>query len=356
MPRPGRSLAEVRPEMVALWDAKRNGGLTPADVSAGSAKRAWFACPKCGQIRETEIRGAHRAGHCLSCAARKREANDPKRIPSLAGARPELAAQWDAERNANLTPADVGPKSGRIAWFICAGCGTSRELQIDSAGVRCSACANDARLTDPGRSLASVRPELAAQWDTERNANLTPADVRPKSKRIAWFICAGCGTSRELQIDSAGVRCSACTNGARLTDPDRSLARVRPEVADQWDTERNGELTPDDVRPFPSVRAWFICASCGVSRELQIGGARARCRACANGARLTDPGRSLASVRPEVAAQWDTERNGGLTPADVGPKSKRIAWFICAGCGTSRELQIDTARARCRVCWRSHRG
>lgn len=41
---------------------------------------------------------------------------------------------------------------------------------------------------------------------------------------------------------------------------------------------------------------------------------------------------SLAALYPEVAAQWHSERNGLLTPADVTPGSGHKAWWLCPRC------------------------
>jgi hypothetical protein len=35
-PAPGRSLAELRPALALQWDGKKNGTLTPSDVTGGS--------------------------------------------------------------------------------------------------------------------------------------------------------------------------------------------------------------------------------------------------------------------------------------------------------------------------------
>ncbi|MEI3011178.1 MAG: zinc-ribbon domain-containing protein [Sutterella seckii] len=40
---------------------------------------------------------------------------------------------------------------------------------------------------------------------------------------------------------------------------------------------------------------------------------------------------NLSSQNPVLAAQWDTERNGTLTPQQVTLTSNRKAWWICEG-------------------------
>lgn len=62
-------------------------------------------------------------------------------------------------------------------------------------------------------SLATLHPELAAQWDPEKNGLLTPADVTPGSRQKAWWICPICEYSWAAAIYSragAGHGCPEC--------------------------------------------------------------------------------------------------------------------------------------------------
>mgnify|MGYP002582523987 CR=1 FL=1 len=61
----------------------------------------------------------------------------------------------------------------------------------------------------------------------------------------------------------------------------------------------------------------------------------------------------LASQNPVLAAQWDTERNGTLTPQQVTLASNRKAWWICEK-GHVWQSRIDlrggAQRSNCPVC------
>ena len=49
----------------------------------------------------------------------------------------------------------------------------------------------------------------------------------------------------------------------------------------------------------------------------------------------------LATVFPQLARQWDQERNGALTPQQVSPYSNRAVWWRC-GLGHSWHAAIST--------------
>ena len=46
-----------------------------------------------------------------------------------------------------------------------------------------------ARKPPKGKSLAEVNPELAKQWHTSKNGDLTPEDVSAGSKKKVWWKC-----------------------------------------------------------------------------------------------------------------------------------------------------------------------
>lgn len=48
-PAPRCSLAELFPDLAAQWDARKNSGITPRDVSASSVK-AWWRCSKASDL------------------------------------------------------------------------------------------------------------------------------------------------------------------------------------------------------------------------------------------------------------------------------------------------------------------
>lgn len=89
--------------------------------------------------------------------------------------RPELLAEWDAAKNAPLTPETIHKGSHRRVWWRCSS-GHSWQAEIQrrtSRESKCPFCAN--RLLWTGSNdLGTVRPDLAAQWDFEKNSPLTP--------------------------------------------------------------------------------------------------------------------------------------------------------------------------------------
>ena len=91
---------------------------------------------------------------------------------------PELAAQWHPTRNGALTPSEVLPGSHRKVWWRCEkGHEWQAEVKTRVNGCGCPVCANR-KLAEGENDLATLRPELAAQWHPTRNGSLTPETLR----------------------------------------------------------------------------------------------------------------------------------------------------------------------------------
>lgn len=127
----------------------------------------------------------------------------------------------------------------------------------------------------------------------------------------------------------SGSGCPVCA-GRQLLAGENDLATRFPELAQEWDRQKNGTLTPESAIPGSSRRVWWHCKA-GHSWFASISSRAYRnsgCPVCTG--KLVLPGfNDLASQNPVLAAQWDAERNGTLTPQQVTLTSNRKAWWIC---------------------------
>lgn len=101
--------------------------------------------------------------------------------------------------------------------------------------------------------------KLLAEWDTEKNAPLTPDDIHKGSHKKVWWLCdAGHSWQAEVRVRTSGARCPYCA-GRVLWTGSNDLAAVDPALAAQWDPEKNGTLTPEHVLPGSGRYAWWRC-------------------------------------------------------------------------------------------------
>ena len=101
-------------ELLSQWDAEKNQPLTPDSVTFGSQKLVWWRCPK-GHSYRSMVKSRTQGTGCPYCAGRAVLAEEN----SLAARFPELAQEWDAEKNGGLTPSQVSANTHRKAWWRC---------------------------------------------------------------------------------------------------------------------------------------------------------------------------------------------------------------------------------------------
>ena len=180
--------------------------------------------------------------------------------------------------------------------------------------------------------VENKRTELLSEWDDCANMPLTPKTVSYGSKQKAHWRCES-GHEWEAQVcsRSGGSGCPVCAGKTVLTG-ENDLATLFPALAEEWNSERNGGLTPDAVGAFTHRKVWWRCSDCGFEWEAEIksraGSKRSGCPACAN--RMLVPGQNdLTTEHPELAFWWHPTKNGRLTPRDVTSGTSRKVWWRC---------------------------
>ena len=256
-----------------------------------------------------------------------------KGVNDLATIYPEVAAQWDPDRNGDLTPSDVLSESVTKVWWRCElghSWRTSVHERTSGNGdpYGCPYCSNH-RVLSGFNDLATKYPEIAAQWDPDRNGNLTPSEVLPGARASVWWRCSlGHNWKTAVAARVSGRGCPYCSN-RRVLPGFNDLATIHPEIAAQWDTDRNGDITPSDVMPGSITRVWWRCSQ-GHSWLTSVG-TRSKgygCPYCSN--RKVLPGyNDLATRYPEIAAQWDYERNTDFAPDKIPPHFMNHVWWRC---------------------------
>lgn len=91
------------------------------------------------------------------------------------------------------------------------------------------------------------RTNLLKEWDESRNFPLTPDTVSYGSKKKVWWTCEnGHSWQTTVHVRSEGSGCPYCT-GRKVLPGFNDLETLYPDVAAQWDREKNGSLSPRDV-------------------------------------------------------------------------------------------------------------
>lgn len=180
--------------------------------------------------------------------------------------------------------------------------------------------------------LKSVNSQLAKEWHPTKNGTLKPEHVTKASHKKVWWKCFK-GHEWEAVIASRakGVGCPFCS-GRRAIPGETDLATIYPDLASEWHPVKNGEL-PTQVSKGSNKKVWWQCAEGHVwkakpnSRTKGYG-----CPFC-SGRRAISGKTDLATIHPELAAEWHPTKNGELTPNQVTKASGKKVWWKCAQCG-----------------------
>lgn len=339
-----------REELLAQWLADQNGGMTPRTISYGSKVKVWWQCEKGHRWQAAVYTRAGGGSGCPYCAGLRPNPGET----DLATQYPALAAEWHPTKNGLLTPSDVIAGSHKRVWWRCPkGHEWSSAIKTRTQGCGCPVCAHRQVLAGEN-DLAATHPALAAEWHPTLNGPLTPADVVAGNRRKVWWKCAmGHEWQASIASRSTGVGCPVCA-GRKVVPGENDLASQFPEVAAQWDHEKNGALTPEGVSPYSNRRVWWVCEK-GHGWPAQImarTGSGSGCPYCAG--RKVLPGfNDLASQEPEIAAQWHPDLNGALTPDMVTVGSHKKVWWQCPSGHVWKAVVYSRGRGRkcgCPVC------
>jgi rubrerythrin len=117
---------------------------------------------------------------------------------------------------------------------------------------------------------------------------------------------------------------------AKLIRDVNDLASTHPEIAKEWHPTKNGELTPSGVTYGSRRKIWWLCPIVhayeqSVNRRILRGSA---CPYC-SGHKVLTGFNDLATINPELAAEWHPTKNGDLTPFVVTAGTAKRVWWQC---------------------------
>ena len=210
-------------------------------------------------------------------------------------------------------------------------------------------------LTEISNSITNTRPDVAEQWDYEKNSPLTPNMFSIGSTEKVWWICTRCGKSYRTMINHKNRHdsrvCPECANvksGRSFTlgvvNKVGSLRKTHPDLALEFHPTKNGELTPDNITAGKFKDVWWKCLKCGFEWEASPNNRKkgVGCPHCSG--RVPMPGvDDLLTVNPELCKEWDYRKNT-ISPSEVLPGSGKKVWWKCLKCGHEWETAIRTRK------------
>lgn len=235
----------------------------------------------------------------------------------------DLMKEWDwGKNNAIANPNEVSCASNIKVWWKCKICGYEWQAAIYNRhiGRGCPYCANNV-VWSGHNDLKTLYPELLKDWDYNKNTGLNPTTISVTSKKKAWWCCHSCGFQWYAEIGSrasGGNGCPFCS-GKALWVGHNDLETTNPELASEWNYDKNEGLIPSMFTAGSSKKVWWICKDCGHQWMATIGSRKRgngcpECRKVRIGAQhrktsLRNGENSLAVLNPVLTSEWNYDKN-----------------------------------------------
>ena len=405
-------LATTDRDIALMWHPTKNGDLKPTDITAGSSRIVWWR-DHLGHEWQAPPKALKRGRYCPICAGRKVLVG----FNDLNSEFPEVASEWNYERNNGKEPTDYTSYSNMPVWWKCSNCGHEWEAIISDrtrGRTGCPKCDSDYKTSFGEKALCFY---LSQMTDVEENYRAPflgkmELDIYIPSIRVAveydgrqWHkseerdirkngLCKENGIevirmreddreiegSTNIHVDywnygsmTRGIESVCRIIADRLgsenvpeidvesdaqeilgkkyrTRKTNSLAAKNPELIEEWDYEKNGSLKPDSI-PFKSNKKVWWKGKCGHSWQSAVFS-----KVSGNGCPICDNKVVLAgfndleSKYPNLAKEWNYEKNGGLKPSEVTSKSSKLVWWKCSVCGYEWEKSVGQMVRRKTFC------
>lgn len=377
-------LVTVNPELALQWHPTKNGELKPDQIAGKSNKKMWWLGP-CGHEWPATVNDRNRGFGCPYCSGQKVLSG----FNDLATKYPAIALEWDYEKNGDLTPDQVSCGSGKIINWRCRK-GHEYKASINhraNRGDGCPECAKEKKTSFPeqaiyyylkqitevenrylgfGKEIDIYLPEY--KIGIEYNGAYYHSDKKRDEQKLKFF------SEKGIRIISVNEGSSNCTVGNVIEyvyastrreslnwvigeifrllnlrtvpinvmkdeskiyeqyvvqEKENSISYKCPEIAKEWNHEKNGDLNPDQISYLSHKRVWWKCEK---GHEYQaIVSARTRgsgCSICA-GKKVLTGFNDLESQNPELAKEWHPTKNEPSVASEVTLFSHKKVWWKC---------------------------
>lgn len=245
-----------------------------------------------------------------------------------------LLEEWDYELNTEAKPEDVLLHSNKKCYWKC-NKGHPSYLATATKRVRgdgCPVCSNH-KIVKGINDFMTENPDLIEEWDWNANDSkgIKPESISSGSGKKAYWRCKTCGGSWEASIVNRAKKHSGCPYCANLKvlKGYNDLATVRPKLAEEWDYDKNGDLTPDDIVAFSAKKIWWKCHICKNSwQSTPNQRTKTSCPYCSNH-KIVPGYNDFESQHPELMCEWDFDKNSTILPSQVASGSEKKVWWKC---------------------------
>ena len=235
-------------------------------ITCGCDKKFVWHCHVCGFSYEQTVKDKTRKHYgCPICNNKKIISGyNDLHTWCIKNNRKDILDEWDPSNTVKIT--EISRNYNHLVKFICK-CGHHYEQTVcdkTNKSTTCPYCTNQKVL--PGYNdlktwcYKNNREDILKDWVYDKNL-CKPENITPFSNKYIWFNCPVCHGNYGAVVSNKTARkcgCPYCTNYKALSGFN-DLQTKYPDIAAEWDYERNYPLTPDKVMPGCNKKYWWIC-------------------------------------------------------------------------------------------------
>ena len=331
-------------KLMAEWDWEKNNelGLNPEKLTHGSNKKAWWKCSVCGYKWEAKIgnRSILKRG-CPNCAGQVliKGKNDLETL------NPQLACEWNYEKNGEIKPSDIRLNHNSKVWWTCP---QGHEYQASpnhrNNGTNCPIC-NSGRQTSFAEQavyyyIKKIYPDAVNRY-REIFDNKMEVDIYiPSLKTAIEYDGVYWHNRKEKSKQREIIKYQKCKQqGIRLIRLRESISNTEHEIADicfyveNVDNIKNLNMLIRHLLDEIDLRSnmWTRKNPRMVHSPVNVDADRDRFEILKY--KQVSNKNNLKELYPELAKEWNYEKNGNFTPDKVTPGSDKRVWWKCKECG-----------------------
>ena len=225
------------------WEENKKHGLNPKEISKSSTKKIYCICNvhntcefhKFTTTPASLTRSKFKGNGCPYCDHMKVCPCDA--FPNI---RPDIFEYFDKDNNEGKDPFSLSISSGKILNWKCKDHLTCQghkwrdniaNMNAKKPENLCSYCSG--YKTCPCDSFMNTCPELAKQYDKERNKHRSPYKIRAGSRKRLWWLCEK-GHSWKCRVGSRTKKHKTGCPKCKVSKLEAKIREILLEVKDEY--------------------------------------------------------------------------------------------------------------------------
>ena len=320
------SLSTLYPKVASEWHPTKNGSKNPGQFVFGSTEKVWWQCSKAPEhVWETEIRNRTSGSGCPYCTRQTSSPEiriyaelqslfrDVKNRHKITGLEADVflpecktvieydGAYWHRERQTQ--DLEKNKSFERLGFYVL----RVRENPLSKLSIQ----------------DVLVSPEQLLKTDIDKILQSIIGRCSPKmQKKITNYL-----EDENFRNDTLYNKYLSYFPSPF---PENALSSTHPDIAEEWDYTSNFPLTPAIFTAGSSKNVWWICRNDPKHRwqsKIKNRKKGSGCHFCS--AHKPSADNNLEQQYPELLQFWHHQKNIGITPESLSPRSNKKVWWKC---------------------------